>query len=132
MGAANQFALANQAAKAQAALANQSAGLQGAQVNLAGSQQLGNLANQQQQQLLTGANAVAGVGAQQQAQQQAQLDAAYQQFLRELSYPYQQQDVISKALGMFNTMQGQYTPPSYPAAGLLDSAVDAFGNQAAL
>jgi hypothetical protein len=88
MGASNQFALANQAAKVQAGLANQSAGLQGAQVNLAGSQALGNLANQQQQQLLTGASAVTGVGMQQQAQQQAQLDAAYQQFLRELAYPY--------------------------------------------
>jgi hypothetical protein len=127
MGAGNQFALANQAAKVQAALANQNAGVQGAQVNLAGSQQLGNLANQQQQQLLTGANAVTGVGMQQQAQQQAQLEAAYQQYLREQAYPYQQQDVLNKALGMFGTMQGQYTSPSYPAPDLLSDAVGMLG-----
>jgi hypothetical protein len=127
MGAANQFALANQAAELQAGLANQGAGLQGAQVNLAGSQLLGNLANQQQQQLLTGANAVTGVGLQQQAQQQAQLDAAYQEFLRQLAYPYQQQDVLNKALGMFGTMQGQYTPPSYPLANLVGGMGGAIG-----
>ena len=114
--AANQFGLANQAAALQAALANQNAGLQGAQVNLAGSGMLGNLANQQQQQLLTGANAVTGVGLQQQAQHQAQLDAAYQEFMRQLAYPYQQQQTLNSALGMFgqagNTQQ--YTKPSYP------------------
>jgi hypothetical protein len=127
MGASNQFALANQAAKVQAALANQNANLQGAQVNLAGSQQLGNLANQQQQQLLTGANAVTAAGLQQQAQQQAQLDAAYQQFLREQAYPYQQQDVLNKALGMFGIMQGQYTAPNYPLADLVGGMAPGLG-----
>jgi hypothetical protein len=114
--AANQFGLANQAAKLQAALANQNAGLQGAQVNLAGSGLLGNLASQQQQQLLTGANAITGVGLQQQAQQQAQLDAAYQEFMRQLAYPYQQQQVLNSALGMFGQANGtqQYTKPTYP------------------
>jgi len=113
--AANRFGLANQATALQAALANQSAGLQGAQVNLAGSGLLGNLANQQQQQLLTGASAVTGVGAQQQAQQQAQLDAAYQEFMRQLAYPYQQQQTLNSALGMFGQANGtqQYTKPSY-------------------
>lgn len=117
MGAANQVGLANQAGKLQAALANQSAGLQGAQVNLAGSSTLGNLANQQQQQLLTGANAVTGVGQQQQAQQQAQLDAAYQEFMRQLAYPYQQQQVLNSALGMFGQANNtqQYTMPNYTA-----------------
>jgi hypothetical protein len=128
MGAANQFALANQATGLQAGLANQNAGLQGAQVNLAGSGLLGNFANQQQQQLLTGANAVTGVGLQQQAQQQAQLDAAYQQFLRELGYPYQQQDVLNKALGMFGTMQGQYTQPNYPLPDMFSGMGNGLGN----
>jgi hypothetical protein len=107
-------------------LTSDETGLQGAQVNLAGSQLLGNLANQQQQQLLTGANAVTGVGLQQQAQQQAQLDAAYQEFLRQLTYPYQQQDVLNKALGMFGTMQGQYTPPSYPLPDMVGKGIAAY------
>jgi len=117
MGAANQFKLANQALGLQAALANQGAGLQGAQVNLTASGQLGNLANQQQQQLLTGAGAVMGAGAQQDALAQAKLNAAYDQFQRQLAYPYEQQQLLNSALGMFGQANNTqtYTQPNYTA-----------------
>lgn len=103
----------------QANLANQQAGLQGAGLNLQGAGLVGNLAGQQQQQLLTGANAVTSAGQQQQAQQQANLDAAYQEFQRELAYPYQQQQVLNSALGMFGSTSGtqNYQMPNYTAAG---------------
>lgn len=57
---------------------------------LAASGQLANIANQTQQQGLTGAQAVQGVGSQQQAFDQANLDLAYQNFQNQQNYPQQQ------------------------------------------
>lgn len=57
---------------------------------LAASGQLASIANQTQQQGLTGAQAVQAVGGQQQAFNQANLDLAYQQFQNQLNYPQQQ------------------------------------------
>ena len=112
-GAQNQVALANQDAALRALLANQQSGLAGAQLNLSAAGQLGNLANQQQQNYLTGANAVLGVGAQLDAYQQALLDAAYQQFLRQQGYPVDMQQVLNSALGLFGSAAGtqSYTKP---------------------
>ena len=82
----------------QATLAGLSGNLAGAQntQQLAGAQQLANLGGLAQQYGLTGAEAVTGVGAQQQALNQQNLDVAYQDFLRQQGYPQTQ---INAGLG---------------------------------
>lgn len=67
---------------------------------LEGGAQLADLAGMAQQYGLTGANAVTGVGAQQQALNQQNLNVGYEDFLRQQGYPQQQ---INAMLG---TMQG--------------------------
>lgn len=66
---------------------------------MAASGQLAQLAQQQQQQGLTGAQAVTGAGNQQQALEQAQLDAKYQEFLRASGYDQGQIDQMTKTFG---------------------------------
>lgn len=66
---------------------------------MAASGQLAQLAQQQQQQGLAGAAAVTGVGNQQQALDQAQRDAAYQEFLRASGYDQSQIDAMAKTFG---------------------------------
>jgi hypothetical protein len=88
--------LQNATLQQQANLANQQAGFQAAQTNLAGAEALGELAGLQF------------------GFEKMPLDAQYQEFLRMLNQPYLGQDVLNKALGMFGSMSGQWTPPSYP------------------
>ena len=57
---------------------------------LAAGAQFGNIANAAQQQGLQGANAVFNAGTQQQAFNQQQLTEAYQNFMNQVNYPYQQ------------------------------------------
>jgi hypothetical protein len=76
---------------------------QAAQLAGLGAQQQA-IRQQQAQQLL-------GVGAQEQAQQQAQLDLAYQDFLRQQGYPLQQLAIRQSALG--GVPQGQQTTQPY-------------------
>jgi len=59
------------------------------------------------------------VGAQQQALQQAQDNAAYEEFMRQLSYPYQQQQLRNQAVGMIPIQQTQSTKNS-SSPGVLD------------
>jgi hypothetical protein len=59
------------------------------------------------------------VGTQQQALQQAQDDAAYEEFMRQLNYPYQQQQLRNQALGMMPMQQTQSTTTSQ-TPGVLD------------
>jgi hypothetical protein len=133
-GAQNQIALANQDAALRALLANQQAGLSGAQLGLSAAGQLGNLAGQQQQNYLTGANAMLGVGAQRDAYQQALLDSAYQQFLRQQGFPVDMQQVLNSALGMFGSSGTQQvyqrpdtlTPALGTAGSLAMSAIAVF------
>jgi len=58
------------------------------------------------------------VGAQQQALQQAQNDAAYEEFMRQLNYPYQQQQLRNQALGMMPLQQTSTTTSSSSGGGL--------------
>ncbi len=81
------------AAANQAALANQQAGLSAAGQQLAAAGQLQNIGTAQQQLALTGANALAQSGAQQQAFEQAQLDAIR-------NYELEQQAIRNQALGV--------------------------------
>lgn len=66
---------------------------------MAASGQLGQFAQQMQQQGLTGAQAVTGAGNQQQALEQAQRDANYQEFLRASGYDQAQIDAMTKTFG---------------------------------
>ena len=45
------------------------------------------------------------MGALQQALQQSQDDSAYEEFMRQLNYPYQQQQLRNQALGMMPMQQ---------------------------
>lgn len=60
---------------------------------------LAKLAQQQQTQGLAGSQAIAEIGAQQQAQEQKALDVAYQQYLIEQGYPQQQITNMANTMG---------------------------------
>jgi hypothetical protein len=77
----------------QAALANQAAGLSANQQRINAANQMANISSTGQQMGLTGAKALADVGAIQQGLSQAQLDA-----IRNL--PLEQQQIINQALGI--------------------------------
>ena len=69
------------------------------QSKLDASRQIASIADQRQRQLLTGAGALQGVGQQQQALQQQNLDVAYQDFLRQQGYDQTQIDAMAKTIG---------------------------------
>lgn len=66
---------------------------------LAGAQQLGALGQSAQQLGLAGAGALAGVGNQQQAQAQKNIDVAYGDFLKQQGYPQEQINAMLTTLG---------------------------------
>lgn len=90
-----------------ASVANASNDLTGAGLRLNASGILGNLSQQQLQQALQRSGAVEAVGANQTAMQQAQDQAAYEEFMRQLQYPYDQQQLRNQALGMMPLQQTQ-------------------------
>jgi hypothetical protein len=65
-------------------------GLQGAQLGIQGSQGLADMAGMQHQMELDKIKGMSDIGAQQQAQQQKNLDVAYQDFLTQQNYPKEQ------------------------------------------
>jgi hypothetical protein len=101
LGFQQQGALA-QAGQQMGALGQQMAGVYGAdtQAQLEAAGQLGNLAQQRQQQELAGAGALQGIGAQQQALAQKNLDFARAEFEREQAYPQEQ------ITGLMGALQG--------------------------
>lgn len=87
--------------RAQAAsLANQTAGLQGAQLNLSAANALAGMGGDQLNQALQQAGALQTAGAAQQQNQQAQLDAAYQQWQLAQQYPIQMQQLLNSTVGL--------------------------------
>ena len=99
LGFQQQGALA-QAGQQMGALGQQMAGVYGAdtQAQLEAAGQLGNLAQQRQQQELAGAGALQGIGAQQQALAQKNLDFARSEWEREQAYPQEQITGLTGAL----------------------------------
>lgn len=95
-----------------AQLANAQLGLSGAQFQGSMAQQLGNLAQQGQANWLTGVNAAMGGQQMLQQQQQAQLDAARQQYAEQQQFPLQQLQIVQNALGM--SPYGQTTQTTAP------------------
>lgn len=85
--AQNQF---NAGLASNADLANQQAGLAGNAQRLAAGGQLGNLGAQQQQMGLIGADALTRIGGMQQGLNQANLDVAHQEWLRQQAHPFNQ------------------------------------------
>jgi hypothetical protein len=83
----------------QAAMANQSAGLQNAQLGLSSANLLGDLGLQQQQMGAADATLLNQFGTQNQAYSQQALEAAYQEFLRQQQYPFQQAALMQGVLG---------------------------------
>lgn len=100
MGMGSQAQQANQQAALRAGMANQQAGLQGASQNLAGAGMLGNLANQYRGMNFGDAQAITGVGQQQQQQGQRMLDDQYRRYLDARNFPLQMFDVLRGATGM--------------------------------
>jgi len=100
MGLGSQAQQANQQAALRAGMANQQAGLQGAAQNLAGAGMLGNLANQYRGMNFGDAQAITGVGQQQQQQGQRMLDDQYRRYLDARNFPLQMFDVLRGATGM--------------------------------
>jgi hypothetical protein len=103
--------LARQQAASQA---DQSAGLQGAQLNLSAAGALAGMGGQQLGQALQQAGALSTAGDAQQQNQQAQLNAAYQQWLLAQQYPVQMQGLLDQAVGLIphtgtETSQGSQT-----------------------
>ena len=92
-----------------AAAANAANTLAGANLQLNAAGQYAGLGSDYFNQLAQQGNLYSTVGAQQQALQQSQDDAAYDEFLRQLNYPYQQQQLRNQALGMMPIQQTQTT-----------------------
>lgn len=96
---------------------NQAAGVQGANINLGGASLLGDLSDKQIQDALTKAGLVAGVGDQQQQLQQQKDDASYQEFLRKIGYPAQQQQILNQSLGLLPNLTNETKTGTQPGDG---------------
>ena len=117
-GAQNQAALANQQAAMRAGLANQQAGLQGQQARLAAANQLANTANLGFGMVRDVRSDLAAAGAQQQAAQQALINAAQQQYAGYTGAP---QQALQTQLGAFAGSQtGEQTQTATRQPGLFD------------
>lgn len=105
-------------------------GLQGAQTAISGAGQLGQLGQTQYAQEMGITDALQKYGALQQQQQQQQLDFAYQQYLAQQQYPYQQLSYMSDLLrGVPSAQSAQYTYMQQPAVApqLLGAGLSAYG-----
>jgi hypothetical protein len=83
-----------------ASQSNQAAGLQSAGLNLNAAGSLANMGGQQLGQALQRAGALSTAGDAQQQNQQAQLDAAYQQWLMAQQRPLQMQELLNNTVGL--------------------------------
>jgi hypothetical protein len=116
--AQNQAALANQQTAMQAQLANQQAGLQGQQARLSAANQLANTANLGFGMVRDVRSDLAAAGAQQQAVQQALINAAQQQYAGYTGAP---QQALQTQLGAFAGSQtGEQTQTATRQPGLFD------------
>jgi hypothetical protein len=86
-------------------VANAANDLAGAGLRMNAANQYSGLGNDYVNQLIRQGGLYSAVGAQQQALQQTQDDAAYEEFMRQLNYPYQQQQLRNQALGMMPMQQ---------------------------
>jgi hypothetical protein len=99
-----------------AAYGNQAAGLR-----LNAGNSLASIGDQQLKDALTKAGVINQVGNQQQALGQQQDDAAYQEFLRMINYPREQQDIRNSALGFLPKDNTQTTTNSPSPLSMIGS-----------
>jgi hypothetical protein len=114
---AQQAALSDIANRLSASTSNAANDLAGANTRMNAANQYAALGNDYLSQAIRRGGLYATVGAQQQAQQQVQDDAAYEEFMRQLNYPYQQQQLRNQALGMM-PMQSTTTKTDTSSGGL--------------
>lgn len=130
MTQADQSALANIGAQTGSLYNTDTANQQG----LAGA--LASLAQQQQSMGLAGANAVTAVGNQQQANQQQNLDVAYQNYLAQQGYPQQQINSMLAALqgvsGAIPTASASVSSSKTPNASTLQQLVGGLSSVAGI
>lgn len=100
-------------------VANAANDLAGANFRLNVANQYAGLGTSYFNQLAQQGNLYSAVGAQQQALQQAQDDAAYEEFMRQLNFPYQQQQLRNQAVSMIPIQQTQ-TQTTSKSPGVLD------------
>ncbi|MBP2311879.1 hypothetical protein [Azospirillum soli] len=112
----------NASLRQQADLANQSAGLQGMQLRLGASDRLRESAQAVNSRALTNAAALSGIGGQQQAMNQANLDLAYQDFQRQRDYALQQLQQRNAFLNPGMSMGGTSTTTA-PGPGFLQTGL---------
>ena len=97
-GALNTAGSFNAGQALQAALANQGAASTAVQLRNSAGYDLGLLGSDQNYNYLNGVNALSAFGGQQQQTQQAALNAAYQQYLNQMNYPVQMQNLRNASL----------------------------------
>jgi hypothetical protein len=104
-------------------VANQNANTQAGGLRLGASDLLGGLSVDQLKSYLTGTQAIGNVGAQQDQNAQANINAQYEQYLRQQQYPYMNQQMLNSALGMFGGMSGtqQFQPRQTPVLNAMSS-----------
>jgi hypothetical protein len=88
-----------------AAIANAGIDQANTQANLQAAQGLLASGAQQQQQYLTGANALAAAGASQRAIDQSNLDAQYEAFLRQIAAPQDRLNILAQPFGLIPSNQ---------------------------
>ena len=115
------------------ARANATNNLAGAGQRMNAGTTLANISNQQLQDALTRAGVIHDVGAEQQNLQQAQNDAAYEEFMRQLNYPLEQQNIRNTALGAYPVQSTTTnTSKSNPGLGGILQTAAAVGSTAAM
>lgn len=102
-----------------AGVANAANDITGANFRLNAGTTLAGLSDQQLRDALTRAGVISAVGDQQHSQQQDENDAAYEEFLRQISYPAQQQSIRNAAIGLLPN-DGTQTATAQKKYGLGD------------
>lgn len=106
---------ANQSTALQLGALNTNAGLDAARLGLSAGAQMGALSGQELSQALQRAGALNQVGQQQRTIQQQMDDAAYQEFLRQIAYPIEQQQIRNQSLGLIPIQQTTTAVTKQPA-----------------
>jgi hypothetical protein len=117
-----------------AGVANAGNDITGANFRLNAGKTLAGLSDQELQDALTRAGVINAVGDQQHSQQQDVNDAAYEEFLRQIGYPAQQQSIKNAAIGLLpndgtqtGTTQKKYGLGDFLMAGISGASKAAAG-----
>lgn len=115
----------DQARNLQAQMANEEARRMGASLGLEGARTSADLQKMYQQYGLANAEALSGIGAKEQQRQQAGLDLAYQDFVNQRDYPYQQLSKYASLLYGNPIQNSQTSTTTTPAPDFLSQLIGA-------